>query len=117
MCVCVPRERAQRRGRGLATTAQRDALWMVDGGDESGVVEGQALTLRRERKEWADSDRGQILAALSLVAGHCSIALLVNEVATTTGLLPFMEEGGRRQEGGGGRRNNPGMQKEQTEKA
>lgn len=64
MCVCVPRKRAQRRGRGLGTTAQRDASWVMDSG-ESGVVEGQALTLRRERKEWADSDRGQILAAVS----------------------------------------------------
>lgn len=98
VCVCVPRERAQRRGRGLATTAQRDASWMVDGG-ESGVLEG-GPSIDFSAGEGRMGRFRSRSDPCGLVAGHCSIALLVNDVATTTGLLPLME-GGRGQGGGG----------------
>lgn len=110
VCVCVPRERAQRRGRGLATTAQRDASWMVDGGwwmvvNRGCSRAGQALTFRREREEWADSDRGQILAALSpgIAALLCWSTMLQQR---RDFCRSWREGGGREEEGGRRRRNN-----------
>lgn len=106
MCVCVPRERAQRRGRGLATTAQRDASWMVDGG-ESGVLEG-GPSIDFSAGEGRMGRFRSRSDPCGLVAGHCSIALLVNDVGQRccNNDGTFAAHGGR--EGAGRRREGKG---------
>lgn len=117
MCVCVSQGNA-RRGkapRGLATTAQPDASWMVDGGDESGVVEDQALTFRRERKNGPIPIEVRSLRPCRRALQHCFVGQRGCNNDGTFAVHGGGREGGRREEER--RRNNPGMQKEQTRKA
>lgn len=100
-CVCVSQGNARRGEAGdwpRQLSGMHHGWWMVDGG-ESGVLEG-GPSIDFSAGEGRMGRFRSRSDPCGLVAGHCSIALLVNDVATTTGLLPLME-GGRGQGGGG----------------
>lgn len=95
--MCVSQGNARRGEAGdwpRQLSGMHHGWWMVDGG-ESGVLEG-GPSIDFSAGEGRMGRFRSRSDPCGLVAGHCSIALLVSDVATTTGLLPLMEGGRRR---------------------
>lgn len=116
--MCPKGTRAEARPRGdwpRQPSGMHHGWWMVDGGDESGAVEDQALTFRRERKNGPIPIEVRSLRPCRRALQHCFVGQRGCNNDGTFAVHGGGREGGRREEET--RRNNPGMQKEQTGKA
>jgi hypothetical protein len=107
--VCPKGTRAEARPGTGHDSSSGDASWMV----ESGVLEGQALTFRRERKNGPISIEVRSLRPCRRALQHCFGQRGCNNDGA------FAARGEREGDGRemGGRRSNLECKREQTEKA